>query len=83
MQNFEIATKRLNVKESVKGEEKEDVYYSHHTLYMVKLPEDEENPDPQIPYRVYWIDKKMEEVKKRSLREFLAIFDRRLIQRRI
>ncbi len=83
MQNFEIVTKRLNVKDNVKGEEKEDVYYSHHTLYMFKLPEDEENPDPQIPYRVYWTDKKMEEVKQRPLREFLAIFDKRLLQRRV
>jgi hypothetical protein len=46
VQNFEIVTKRLNVKDNLKAEEKEDVYYSHHTLYMFKLPEDEDNRSP-------------------------------------
>jgi hypothetical protein len=73
IQDLEISSRRMNIKNEKTGEP-DPMFYCHHTLYLLRVPDDERHADKQIPYRIYWTDKKMLKVRSRPLREFLAIF---------
>jgi uncharacterized protein YcfL len=70
---MEVSSRRMNIKNDKTGEP-DPLFYCHHTLYLLRVPDDERHADKQIPYRIYWTDKKMLKVRSRPLREFLTVF---------
>lgn len=73
IQDFQISTRRINVKDERTGQA-EPIFYSCNTVYLMKAPDEEHQPDKQIPYRIYWCDKGLERIRSRPLRDYLTIF---------